>query len=54
MQAIYNLLGKWCFSRQQDWEQRKNAKILVFTVVFALAMGLALAAIIRLMYYHKK
>jgi len=43
-----------CFSHQQDWEQRKSAKILVLTVMFALAMGLALAAVIRLMYYHKK
>ena len=54
MQLIYHILGRWCFSHQQDWEQRKNAKIMVFTVAFALALGLALAAVIRVMYYHKK
>jgi len=43
-----------CFSRQQGWEQRKSAKTLVFTVAFAVASGLALAALIRLLYYHKK
>ena len=51
---IYNLLGRLCFSHQQGWEQRKSAKILVFTVAFAIASGLALAALLRLFYYHKK
>jgi hypothetical protein len=54
MHMIYNLLGRLCFSHQQGWEQRKSAKIMVFTVAFALALGLVLAAVIRLMYYHKK
>ena len=54
MQAIYSLLGRVCFSHQQVWEQRKNAQIMVFTVGFALALGLALAEVIRVIYYHKK
>lgn len=54
MQTLFNLLGRWLFPRQQDWEQRKSARILVFTVVFALALGLAVATLIRLLYYHKK
>ena len=54
MQRFYDLLGRMIFPRQQDWEQRKNAKILVFTVTFALALGFIMAAMIRLMYDHKK
>jgi hypothetical protein len=54
MQMIYNLLGRLCFSRQQDWEQRRSAKTLVLTVAFALALGFAVAEVIRIMYYHKK
>lgn len=54
MQMIYNLLGRLLFPRRQDWDQRKSAKILVLTVAFALTLGLVLAAVIRMMYYHRK
>jgi hypothetical protein len=54
MQRFYDLLGRVIFRRQQDWEQRKNAKILVFTVAFGLALGFITAEMIRLMYDHKK
>ena len=54
MQMLYNLLGRWLFPRQQSWAQRKNAKTLLWVVVFALVLGLAMAAVIRLMYNHTK
>jgi hypothetical protein len=54
MQSIYNLLGRLCFPRQQGWLQQRNAKIMVLTVGFALALGVTVAAVIRMMYYHKK
>jgi hypothetical protein len=54
MQRIYDLLGRWLFPRRQVWDQRKSAKILVLTVTFSLAMGLALAFMVRMMYYHTK
>jgi hypothetical protein len=54
MQAIYNLLGRLCFPRRQNWEQQRSAKIMLLTVAFALALGVTVAAVIRTMYYHKK
>ena len=54
MHMIYDLIGRLCFSHLQGWEQRRSAKILVFTVAFAVTSGLVLAAVIRLFYYHKK
>jgi hypothetical protein len=54
MQLIYNLVGWLLFRRQQVWEQRKNGKILVLTVAFALALGLVLAEGLRMMYHHRR
>ena len=54
MRYFYELLGRWLFPRRQIWDQRKSAKTLVLTVVFAMAMGLVLAFVVRLMYYHTK
>ncbi len=54
MQNLYRLLGRCLFSRCQDWEQRKNAKTLVFTVAFTLMHGLIMAKIIHIIYNHQK
>jgi len=54
MLMLFDLLGRWFFPRQQSWEQRKNARIMVFTVAFTLTAGLILAEVIRLVYYHQK
>ena len=48
MEKIYAIVGRWCFPRQQDWEQRRSAKTIVWTVVFTLMLGLALAKILRM------
>ena len=54
MQLIYDQLGRLLFRRRQKWQQRLNAKILVHTVVYSLVLGLAMAAVIYLMYNHRK
>lgn len=54
MHSLYNKLGRLLYPGRQDWEQRKNTKTFLFTVAFALALGLAIAKAICLMYYHKK
>ena len=53
MQLIYNLVGRLMFGRQQPWAQRKNAKTLLLTVAFPLALGLGLAEVLRMMYHHR-
>ena len=54
MQNLYDFVGRWLFSRQQDWEQRKSAKTLVLTVAFTLVFGAFMAEAIRMMYNHQK
>jgi hypothetical protein len=54
MQMIYNLVGWLLFRRQQEWEQRKNGKLLVLVTAFFLAAGLILAEALRMMYNHRK
>ena len=46
---IYQFIGSMVFRRQQDWEQRKNARIMFWTVVVALMLALALTAAIKLL-----
>jgi hypothetical protein len=54
MHTLYILVGRFLFPRQQDWEQRKNAKILILTIAFALALGLSLAMVIRMIYSRER
>lgn len=54
MNWLYNLIGKVFFGRQQEWERQKNAKIIFWVVVFSLVLALALAKVIKYMYYHAK
>jgi hypothetical protein len=53
MQRISAILGRLLFPHHQDWAQRRHAKTVVLTVVFALALGLAVVAVIRMMYDRK-
>ena len=54
LERIYQWLGRRCFPGQQDWEQRRNVKIMLLTVGFALVLGLIIAKAIRLIYNHQK
>jgi hypothetical protein len=51
---IYRLIGHLFYSRQQNWERRKNAKILLHTLAFTVMLGIIVAKIIRLIYNHQK
>ena len=54
MQLIYDQLGRLLFPRRQKWQQRQTAKLMVHTVAYSLVLGLAMAAVIYLMYSHRK
>jgi hypothetical protein len=54
MQLIYGLLGRLFFPGRQDWEQRRNAKIMVLTVAFALVLGFVVSKMIHMLYNHQK
>jgi len=54
MQMLYDLLGRLLFPRRQSWEQRRNAKTLVLTLAFTLALGFVMAEMIRMIYNHQK
>jgi hypothetical protein len=41
------------FPRQQDWEQSKNAKLVVLVVGFALVVGVVVMKVIRSLYYSR-
>ena len=49
MNWLYTLIGNMFFRRQQEWERRKNAKIIFWVVVFSLVLALGLAAVIKFM-----
>jgi hypothetical protein len=54
MESFYDWLGRRLFPCRQDWEQRKSAKTLVLTIAFSVGLGLALAEVIRMIYYRSK
>jgi hypothetical protein len=49
MAVIYQFIGSLFFRRQQDWERRKNARIMLWTVVVALGLALVIATAIKLL-----
>ena len=51
---LFDLIGKLLFSRQQDWERRRSAKIFVSAVAVGLLLGLVLFGVLHLMNHIKK
>ena len=51
---LYHLIGRLFYPRQQAWAQRKNAKILVLTITFTLALGLVMSELFHIIYNHQK
>jgi hypothetical protein len=49
MGIFYQFIGSLFFHHQQDWERRKNGRIMLWTVVVAMCLALALAAAIKLL-----
>ena len=53
MERVFAFLGKLFFPRQQDWEQSKNAKLVVLVLGFALVVGVVVMKVIRALYYSR-
>ena len=54
MERFFHLLGKLFFPRLQDWEQGRNAKLLVVVIGFSLVIALVIAKVIRFYYNHER
>jgi hypothetical protein len=54
MERFFHLLGKLFFPRLQDWEQGRNAKILLAVLGFSVLIALVTAKIIRVYYNHER
>lgn len=46
-EKLFDFIGKLVFPRQQDWERRRNAKIMTAAVAMGLVLGWALVKVIR-------
>ena len=47
-------MGRMIFPRRQEWEQRRNAKIVFGVVSFSLILGLTLAKLMKMIYIKTK
>jgi len=52
MGIFYYMIGALFFRRQQDWERRKNARIMLWTLIVSLGLALALATAIKMLNKH--
>jgi hypothetical protein len=48
MGIVYQIIGSLFFRREQEWKRWKNARIMLWTVVVALGLGMAMATAIKL------
>jgi len=46
---VFDILGKIFFPHQQEWQRRRNAKIMIYVVVASLVCGLLLMLVFKLM-----
>ncbi len=49
MGIFCQIIGNLFFRRQQNWERRKNTRIMLWTVVVSLGMALCVVAAIKLL-----
>jgi hypothetical protein len=47
MEMLFDLIGKLFFPRQQDWERRRNAKIMTAAVAVGTLLGMILVWVIK-------
>ena len=47
IEMLFDLIGKIFFPRQQDWERRRNAKIMTATITFAVILSYILVWVIK-------
>jgi hypothetical protein len=53
-ERIFYFIGRMLFPKQQDWQQTRSAKTLVFVLTFSLVLAYAVAKVIRLYYNHQR
>jgi hypothetical protein len=53
-ERIFDLIGKVIFPRQQEWERRRNAKVMVVAVTVGLFLGLVLWKVLKMMNQIRK
>ncbi len=46
-EILFDVIGKHCFPRQQDWERRRNAKIMTAAVTLGVILGVFLIWLIK-------
>ena len=47
IEKLFDFIGKVVFPRQQEWERRRNAKIMTAAVTLGLGLGFVIVALIR-------
>jgi hypothetical protein len=54
IEKLFDLVGKICFPRQQDWQRRRNAKILVAVMAVCAVLGVVLGLVLKTMNHISK
>lgn len=49
IERLFDLIGRLFFPRQQDWERRRNAKIMTTAVTLGVILGLLVMWLIKFM-----
>jgi hypothetical protein len=52
MERFFFFVGRICFPRQQDWQQTRSAKTMVFVLGFSLVLAVIVIKLIHAYYYH--
>jgi hypothetical protein len=53
MERFFFFLGRICFPRQQDWQQTRSAKTLVFVLGFSLVLAFVVDKLLHAYYNHE-
>ncbi len=54
LERFFALLGRVIFPRRQEWEQRRNAKLVCGVLTFSIILGLAVMKLIKMIYFKTK
>jgi surface polysaccharide O-acyltransferase-like enzyme len=54
LERFYFFLGRILFPRQQDWQQARSAKTLLFVIGFSIVLALVVVKFIKILYNHSK
>ena len=54
VEKCFAWLGRVVFPRHQAWQQRRSAKIMFGVIAFGLLLGLAVAVLIKMIYFKTR